>query len=75
MWTVAESLVEKLDKLNLRCDINNSKYWELIDWYFERTPYVIATTLTESHRERRDVSTAFLKQLTNCKCNNYLCFV
>lgn len=75
VWSVAEALVEKLDKLNLRCDINNSKYWDLIDWYFERTSYVIATTITESPREKRDISTVFLMQLTKCECNNLLCYI
>lgn len=65
--TVGEtSLVQKLEKLNLRCTINDSKYWEMIDWYFERTPYVIATYINEGHREKLDFSTVFLMQLTKC---------
>lgn len=60
------SLVEKLERLNLRCDVNNSKYWDLIEWYFERTLYVTLTTITEGHREKQDFSTVFLMQLTNC---------
>lgn len=67
--TVAISpMFEKIEKLNLRCDVNNSKYWELIEWYFERTPYVTATTITDSHRDHRDTSTIFLMQLTKCIC-------
>lgn len=64
---VAESpLEEKFDKLNFRCEINNSKYWDLIDWYFERTSYVVSTTIAEGHREKHDLSTVFLMQLTKC---------
>lgn len=61
-------ILDKLEKLSLKCEINNSKYWELIDWYFERTPYIIATTIAEGHREKRDISTVFLMQLTKCEC-------
>lgn len=65
--TVGESpLVEKFEKLNFRCDINNSKYWDLIDWYFERTSYVISTTIAEGPLRKQDFSTVFLMQLTKC---------
>lgn len=65
--TMSESLlVQKLETSNLRCNINNSKYWEIIDWYFERTPYVVTTYINEGHREKMDFSTAFLMQLTKC---------
>lgn len=66
--TTCESpIVEKLEKLSKRCDINNSKYWDFIEWYFERTSFVIATTITEGPREKRDISTMFLMQLTQCE--------
>ncbi len=69
-YTTGESpppIMQKLEKLNLRCDINNSKYWDIIDWYFQRTPYIVATFITEGHRERQEFSTVFLKQLTKCE--------
>lgn len=65
--TVASPLVEKFEKLNFRCDINNTKYWDLIDWYFERTTHLVSTTISEGHREKQDFSTVFLMQLTKCE--------
>lgn len=61
------NILQKLERINLRCDINNSKYWDIIDWYFERTSYVAATFINQRPQEKQDFSTLFLKQLTKCK--------
>lgn len=67
---VESSIVEIPEKLNLTCAISNTKYWDLIEWYFERTPYIIATTITDGPREKEeDLSTVFLMQLRKCEWN------
>lgn len=67
--TGASTPSQKLEKLNLRCDINNSKYWDIIEWYFERASHVIVTFITQKHTDKLDFSTVFLKQLATCKCH------
>lgn len=49
------------------CDVNNPQFWNLINWFFQRTTNVAVTAIMDNTLTRSDTSTTFIRSFSMSK--------
>lgn len=70
--SVAPQLYSNVDE-SRSCEVTNLHFWRLINWFFERTTYVIISAILGTNLTKADTATTFIQELSKSKyCSSNL---
>lgn len=70
--SVAPQLYSNVDE-SRACDVTNLEFWRLINWFFDRTTYVIISAISGRNLTKSDTAATFIRQLSKSKhCDSVL---
>lgn len=63
---IAPQLYSNVDE-SRSCEVTNLHFWRLINWFFERTTYVVIAAISGTNITRSHTATTFIRELSKSK--------